>query len=485
MENVFEKRFGVSTDRIGAVLGQLLLPDSREGELYFEYTVGESMALEDGIVRSASRNVRQGMGARCVAGLETGYAFTESLDPEALLSAARAARGIARDARGARTVSVAAGFRDGGALYDALPVEAFGTHEERARLLAEVDAAARAYDPRVAQVMASLAVSAKWILVADAEGKLTADMQPMVRFMVTCVARDGAARETGSEGLGGREGFALLTRNGAHRAKAREAARLAVEGLSAVESPAGMMTVVLGAGSPGILLHEAIGHGLEADFNRAGTSAFANRIGENVASPLCTVVDDGTLPRMRGAIHADDEGTPSSRTVLIEKGKLVGYLQDRQNARLMGMRPTGNARRESFAHVPMPRMTCTYMESGTDTPEDVVRSVDRGIYFAKFSSGQVDITNGNFVFSSSEARLIEGGKLTRPLKNATLTGNGPEVLKRVSRVANDLAHDAGTATCGKEGQWVPVNCGLPTIRVDGMTVGGTAQTPAGAGGRGA
>ncbi len=476
MKTLFESRFGVTESLLGQALGELVGSGTSEADLYFEYTVSESLSLENGIVRSASHQTRQGMGARCVNDLETGYAFTESLDAEPLLSAARVARSVAERKSAADPVAVKRTGESKGHLYGALPLESFGTLESRVKILQEVDAAARAADPRVVQVMATLACTAKWIQIVDRNGQMLSDMQPMIRLVVNCIAQEGAKRETGAEGVGGRDGLTRVAGEGRHLALAREAARLAVENLSAADAPAGLMTVVLGPGSPGILLHEAIGHGLEADFNRKGTSAFAGRIGQVVASPLCTVIDDGTIPKARGSIHLDDEGTPSSRSILIEKGVLRGYLQDRQNARLLKMPVTGNARRESFEFAPMPRMTATFMLAGEESPTDIIRSVDRGIYFAKFSSGQVDITSGNFVFTSAQACLIEGGKLARPVKNATLTGNGPEILKRVSRVGSDLELDTGIGTCGKAGQMVPVNTGLPTIRVDGVTVGGTARS---------
>lgn len=474
-EDFFERRFGVAPRTVERLVATVAGGGATEGDLYFEHAVSEALTLEDGIVRAASRSVTQGMGCRCVKDLEMGYAFTESFDPEALAETARVARAIADRAQDVGPVPVRRSGAPDGALYETLSMEAFGAPEERVRLLQAVDAAARGFDPRVVQVIAVLSCQVKYVQIVDVQGRLATDVRPLVRLMVSCVARDGTSRETGYDGGGGRFGLSALTAGDGHLRYAREAARLAVQNLSAAPAPAGEMTVVLGPGSPGILLHEAIGHGLEADFNRKGTSAFSGRIGQKVASPLCTVVDDGTVPQARGSLHQDDEGTPTGRTVLIEKGVLRGYLQDRQNARLLGMPVTGNARREDFTFAPMPRMTSTFMMPGEDDPADIVRSVDRGVYFARFGSGQVDITNGNFVFSSSEAHLIEGGRITRPVKNVTLVGNGPRVLTRVSRVGNDLALDAGLGTCGKDGQGVPVNTGLPTIRVDGMTVGGTAR----------
>ena len=345
--------------------------------------------------------------------------------------------------------------------------------EERARLLKSIDETARAMDPRVRNVMASFAVEQKIVMVVNSDGQIAADLQPLCRLSVTVIAEDGKNRQVGSFGGGGRVEWRYFLEGERWKEYANRAVHQAITNLDAADAPAGEMVVVLGPGWPGILLHEAIGHGLEGDFNRKGVSAFSGRIGQSVASPLCTVVDDGTIPNRRGSLNVDDEGTPTSRTVLIEKGILRGYLQDRLNARLMKMTPTGNGRRESFAHSPMPRMTNTFMLPGEATPDEVIRSVKHGLYAVSFGGGQVDITNGKFVFSASEAYLIEDGQVTRPVKGATLIGNGPDVLTRVSMVANDLALDSGIGTCGKDGQSVPVGVGLPTIRIDGITVGGT------------
>ena len=345
--------------------------------------------------------------------------------------------------------------------------------QERAKLLSEIDSLVRASDPRVKNVMASFACERKIVMIVRSDGQVAADVQPLCRLNVTVIAEDGKGRQMGSYGGGGRVEWNYFIENDRWREYALEAARQAIVNLDAVDAPAGEMVVVLGPGWPGILLHEAIGHGLEGDFNRKKTSAFADRIGQKVASELCTVIDDGTIPNRRGSLNVDDEGTPTSRTVLIEKGILRGYLQDRMNARLMKMEPTGNGRRESFAHSPMPRMTNTFMLNGESTPEEIMKSVKKGLYAVNFGGGQVDITNGKFVFSASEAYLIEDGQVTRPVKGATLIGNGPDVLTRVSMVGNDLKLDAGVGTCGKDGQSVPVGVGLPTIRIDGITVGGT------------
>jgi TldD protein len=360
------------------------------------------------------------------------------------------------------------------ALYDLPSTPLDVPLQERARLLEEIDRVARAYDPRVRNVMASFAAEQKVVMIVTSEGLVAADVQPLCRLNVTVIAEDGSTRQVGSFGGGGRVEYRHFIDNQLWNQYALEAARQAITMLDAAEAPAGEMVVVLGPGWPGILLHEAIGHGLEGDFNRKRVSAFSDRIGHKVASELCTVVDDGTIPFRRGSLNIDDEGTPTSRTVLIEKGVLRGYLQDRLNARLMNMTPTGNGRRESFAHAPMPRMTNTFMLPGDSTPDEVIRSVKRGLYAVSFGGGQVDITNGKFVFSASEAYLIEDGRATRPVRGATLIGNGPDVLGRVTMVANDLALDPGIGTCGKDGQSVPVGVGLPTIRIDGITVGGTS-----------
>ena len=359
------------------------------------------------------------------------------------------------------------------ALYDLPSTPLDIPVQDRAKLLSEIDRLVRASDPRVKNVMASFACEQKIVMIVKSDGQVAADVQPLCRLNVTVIAEDGKGRQMGSYGGGGRVEWNYFVENDRWREYALEAARQAIVNLDAIDAPAGETVVVLGPGWPGILLHEAIGHGLEGDFNRKKTSAFADRIGQKVASELCTVIDDGTIPNRRGSLNVDDEGTPTSRTVLIEKGILRGYLQDRMNARLMKMEPTGNGRRESFAHSPMPRMTNTFMLNGESTPEDIIKSVKKGLYAVNFGGGQVDITNGKFVFSASEAYLIEDGQVTRPVKGATLIGNGPDVLTRVSMVGNDLALDAGVGTCGKDGQSVPVGVGLPTIRIDGITVGGT------------
>ena len=443
------------------------------GDLYFQSTRFESWMLEDGIVKEGNHSIEQGVGVRAIAGEKTGFAYSDEILMPALLSAASAARAIARQPGQGLAVRA---WQPVGAqrLYPPVnPLESLGA-DDKVALLRRLDEEARRQDPRVEQVIVSLAGVHEVILVAGTDGTLAADVRPLVRLNVSVIVSDKGRREQGSSGGGGRDTYARLLTEETALWHAREAVRQALVNLEAVEAPAGVMPVVLGPGWPGVLLHEAVGHGLEGDFNRKGTSAFAGRIGERVASPLCTVVDDGTLPGRRGSLNIDDEGTPTQRTVLIENGILKGYMQDRLNARLMGTTSTGNGRRESYAHQPMPRMTNTYMLPGEHTPEEIIASVDRGLYAVNFGGGQVDITSGKFVFSASEAYLIENGRVTRPVKGATLIGDGPEVLTRVSMVGNDLQLDRGVGTCGKEGQSVPVGVGQPTLKVDELTVGGTS-----------
>ncbi|HZP45212.1 MAG TPA: metalloprotease TldD [Candidatus Binataceae bacterium] len=473
-EKFFLNRFGMTEGSLERVLGNALERKADYADLYFEYRNAEALALEESMVNHTSKSISQGVGVRVCADDRTGYAYTDEVTVDRLQIAAEAARAIA-DERGAALAPVRVGAPlPRHRLYelDSTPLDI--PLEERARLLTQIDETARALDPRIRNVMASFAAEQRVIMIVTSDGRIAADVQPLCRLSVTVIAEEaGKGRQVGSFGGGGRVEWKYLFEQDRWRDYVHKAASQALINLDAVDAPAGEMVVVLGPGWPGILLHEAIGHGLEGDFNRKGVSAFANRIGQQVASPLCTVVDDGTLPNRRGSLNVDDEGTPTSRTTLIEKGILCGYLQDRLNARLMGMAPTGNGRRESFAHAPMPRMTNTFMLPGEATPDDIIRSVDRGLYAVSFGGGQVDITNGKFVFSASEAYLIEGGRITRPVKGATLIGNGPDVLTRVSMVGNDLALDSGIGTCGKDGQSVPVGVGLPTIRIDGITVGGT------------
>jgi TldD protein len=472
-ETFFSNRFNVTPASMEQLLGDTLARRVDDADIYLEYRVNEELVLEENVVKKASRHVSQGAGVRAQAGARTGYAHTDDISIRNLGDAARQARAIAD--RAGQSGTLALGGR--GRPHDLYRLAEPPIVTELARkleLLRKVDAACRATDPRVKQVIVSLASEEIVMLIATASGWTVGDVRPLTRLNVTAIAEEEARREIGTFGGGGRVSFDFYLEAERWRRFASEAARQAALKLSAVDAPAGTMTVVLGPGWPGILLHEAIGHGLEGDFNRKGVSAFAGRIGQKVASELVTVVDDGTIANRRGSLNVDDEGTPTGRTVLIENGILRGYLQDRLNARLMGMAPTGNGRRESFAHPPLPRMTNTFMLAGQDDPADIIRSVDRGLYAVSFGGGQVDITNGKFVFSASEAYLIENGRVTRPVKGATLIGNGPDALTRVSRVGHDLALDEGIGTCGKDGQSVPVGVGLPTIRLDEMTVGGTA-----------
>jgi TldD protein len=471
-ERFFCERFGLSDTSLERVLGTALARRADHADLYFEYRIGQTANLEEGMVKKATRSVTQGVGVRVLAGARSGYGYSDEVSLERLELAARTACHIADDRGGALALPALSARRSPHDLYPVARAPIDTPVVEHTALLARVDAAARAVDPRITNVFAGLGVEHRVVLVVTSEGTIVGDVRPLLHLSVTCIAERDGVRQQGTYGGGGRFVFDTLADGRAERF-AREAARQALVNLDAVDAPAGTMTVVLGPGWPGILLHEAIGHGLEADFNRKRVSAFSDCVGTRVASELCTVIDDGTLPGRRGSLNVDDEGTPTSRTVLIERGILRGYLQDRQNARLMGMPPTGNGRRESFAHIPMPRMTNTFMLAGDEAPEDVIRSVDRGLYAVSFGGGQVDITSGKFVFSASEAYLIEGGRVGRPVKGATLIGNGPDVLTRITRVGADLQLDEGIGTCGKDGQSVPVGVGLPTVRIDGLTVGGT------------
>jgi len=440
-------------------------------DLYLQLTRYETWTVEDGIVKEGVHSIDQGVGVRAISGERTGFAYSDQLDEAALLDAVDAARGIAR-AQGDGKVKVAraVAYRP---LYP--NVDPPRSLEDRAKvdLLADLDRRVRKMDARVTQVVANLASVYEIVLVQASDGTLAADVRPLVRLNVSVIMEKDGRREQGYAGCGGRGNFGIVIDNGRALETAAEAVRSAAVNMEAVPSPAGNMTVVLGSGWPGILLHEAIGHGLEGDFNRKGTSAFSDRIGERVATEQCTVVDDGTLLGRRGSLNVDDEGTPTQCNTLIERGVLKGYMQDKMNARLMKTRSTGNGRRESFAYPPMPRMTNTYMLPGRYTAQEIIASVDKGLYAPNFGGGQVDITSGKFVFSASEAYLIEKGKTTVPVKGAMLIGSGPEVLTRVSMVGNDLALDAGLGTCGKDGQSVPVGVGQPTIRIDSLTVGGT------------
>jgi len=463
---------GIDEREIGRLMGRLLDHRVDYADMYFQYSRHESWSLEEGQVKSGSHNIEQGVGVRAVSGEKTGFAYSDEIMLPALLEAANAARAIARHGG---DLQVPSGWRASRGLSLYQPLDPLVSLEDAAKvqLLEQVEAEARRQDPRVKQVMASLSGVQDVILLMRSDGVQAADIRPLVRLNVTVIVEQGGRREQGSHGGGGRFSYEHFLGNGTALSYAREAVRQALVNLEASAAPAGTMKVVLGPGWPGILLHEAIGHGLEGDFNRKGTSAFAGRIGERVASPECTVVDDGSLPDRRGSLNVDDEGTPTQQTVLIENGVLKGYIQDLLNARLMGMAPTGNGRRESYAHIPLPRMTNTYMLAGKHDPDEIIASVDRGLYAVNFGGGQVDITSGKFVFSASEAYLIENGKVTRPVKGATLIGNGPDVLTRVTRVGWDLQLDSGVGTCGKDGQSVPVGVGQPTLLIDGLTVGGT------------
>jgi TldD protein len=447
------------------------LDGTDDGELFMEYREGESLSLEDGRIRAAGFDTALGFGLRAVLGEETGYAHAGELSEAALARAASTVGAIRMSRSG---VAAAAPRLTNARLYSDLSPFGEGSFAERAGLLANIDAYARGKHPAVAQVMASLHGEWQAVQIIRGDGSRTADLRPLVRLNVSVVVERDGKRESGTHGLGGREHFGRLMLERTWQDAVDEALRQAMLKLDAVAAPAGEMEVVLGAGWPGILLHEAIGHGLEGDFNRKKTSAFSGLMGQRVAAPGVTVVDDGTLPDRRGSLTVDDEGTPSSRTVLIEDGILTGFMQDRLNARLMGVRPTGNGRRQSYAHVPMPRMTNTIMLGGQDKRADMIASVRRGLYAVNFGGGQVDIVSGKFVFSASEAYLIEDGKVTAPVKGATLIGNGPDALTKVTAVGDDLELDPGIGTCGKSGQGVPVGVGQPTLKMTGLTVGGTA-----------
>ncbi len=473
MKDFFLTKYDLSPSSLESVMGRVLGKKIDYADLYLEYTASEAMSLEEGTVKKVSKNISQGAGVRAVAAEKTGYAYSDDITLENLLVSAKTARYIAQEGESSHVPSV----KTNASPHDLYPVQTAPIDvpiEDKMRLLESVDQVARACDPRIKKVMASYASEVKRVFIVNSKGEMSQDTLPLMRLNVTCIAEDGGRREVGSFGGGGRHEFGFFLEDHRFEYYAKEAARQAIINLSAIDSPAGPMEVVLGPGWPGILLHEAIGHGLEADFNRKGTSAFSGRLGTRVASELCTIIDDGTIAGRRGSLNCDDEGVPTSRTVLIENGILKGYLFDRQNAALMKMPLTGNGRRESYAHSPMPRMTNTFMLAGKDDPSDIIRSVKRGLYAVSFGGGQVDITSGKFVFSANEAYLIEDGKITKPVKGATLIGNGPDILTKVTMVGNDLALDSGVGTCGKEGQSVPVGVGLPTIKISEITVGGTA-----------
>jgi TldD protein len=481
-QSFFAERFGITERNLEQYLSEALSAGGEYADLYFEYLATSSIGIDEGIVKSATQGVTLGVGVRVIAGERTGYAYSDDLAPEKIRKAARVAACIAR---GPASV-VKSGFEETPRhdLYAMLNAPHETGLAERVELVKRADLAARAYDSRVFQVQAGYVDSLRHVLVASSEGRISFDRQPMARLSVSALARaegaDGPQITNGSSGGGGRVTLEYFLGEKTPEFFAREAARQAIVQLDAIEAPAGEMTVVLGPGWPGILLHEAVGHGLEADFNRKGVSAFSNRIGQQVASPLCTVIDDGTLGLhdaaggRRGSLNVDDEGSPTRQNILIENGVLRGYLQDKLSSRLMGGASTGSGRRESYQHIPMPRMTNTFMLAGESDPAEIIRSIPRGLYCTTFGGGQVDITSGNFVFSATESYLIENGRLTRPVRGASLIGNGPEALKYVSMVGNDLKLDEGVGVCSKEGQHIPVGVGIPTVKIDRMTVGGTA-----------
>ena len=458
---------------IDRVMSQLTSATVDEADIYFQSSRYESWLLEDSIIKEGTHSIEQGAGVRAISGEKTGFAYSDDIEVSALLEAAKNVRSISR--RGDIATARSSVETSPVPLYRPIdPLQSIPEHE-KINLLNKLDRDVRALDPRIEQVIVSLTGAYDVILIVNQDGQMIGDVRPLVRLNVAVIVEQNGRREQGSSGGGARMGYDYFLDQDRAMEYGREAVKQALVNLEAKDAPAGNMVVVLGPGWPGILLHEAIGHGLEGDFNRKQTSAFSGRVGEQVAGDLCTVVDDGTLPDRRGSLSVDDEGTTTEKTVLIENGILKGYMQDKLNARLMGVKPTGNGRRESYAHLPMPRMTNTYMLPGPHDPEEIIGSVAKGLYARNFGGGQVDITSGKFVFSASEAYLIENGKITQPVKGATLIGNGPDVLTRVSMVGNDLEFDSGVGTCGKEGQSVPVGVGQPTLKIDGLTVGGTSM----------
>ncbi|MES3010008.1 MAG: metalloprotease TldD [Pseudomonadota bacterium] len=465
--------FGLNESHIAKALAEIKAHKVDDADLYFQYTRSEGWSLEEGIVKTGSFSIDQGVGVRAVSGEKTAFAYSDDISEASLLDAARTVRTIGASAGNGRIKVPANKIARSRSLYRGMDPIATLDSTSKVALLGKVETLARAKDPRVAQVMAGLAGEYDVVMVARADGTLAADVRPLVRLSVTVIAEQNGRREMGSAGGGGRFGLAYFD-DARISQYVDEAVAAALTNLESRPAPAGEMTVVLGPGWPGILLHEAIGHGLEGDFNRKGSSAFSGRIGQRVAAKGVTVLDDGTIADRRGSLNVDDEGNASQRNVLIEDGILKGYIQDSLNARLMGVKPTGNGRRESYAHIPMPRMTNTYMLGGDKTADEIVASIKKGLYATNFGGGQVDITSGKFVFSASEAYWVENGKILYPVKGATIVGNGPESLKKVTMIGNDMALDSGVGTCGKEGQSVPVGVGQPTLRIDGLTVGGTA-----------
>ena len=470
---------GIDEAALNKLLAKISGKNIDLADLYFQTSLAESFSLEDGVVKHSSYSVDKGVGIRAVSGEKTGFAYSDDIELQSLENAANAARSISKSGQ-TKSINVtntkqSSTLKNKLDLYPAINPLTKMSDQDKIRLLEEVNAAAHSADPKIKRVEVSLAGSYEVVLIANESGILVPDIRPLVRLNVSVIAEHNGRREPGSHGGGERGDYSYFLANNKHIAYAHEAVRRALVNLEAVAAPAGAMPVVLAPGWPGVLLHEAVGHGLEGDFNRKGSSAYSGRIGERVASPLCTVVDDGTIMGRRGSLNVDDEGVQTQRTVLIEKGILKGYMQDKLNARLMGQESTGNGRRESYASMPMPRMTNTFMLAGSHDPEEIIRSVKKGIYATNFNGGSVDITSGQFVFAASEAYLIENGKITRPVKGATLVGNGPEVLNRVSMLGNDLQLDSGIGTCGKEGQSVPVGVGQPTVKIDEITVGGTSN----------
>ncbi len=465
--------FGLNESHLSRALAEITAHRVDDADLYFQYTRNEGWSLEEGIVKTGSFSIDQGVGVRAVSGEKTAFAYSDDISEASLMDAARTVRSISAAGRSARTKAVSRKVAGSRSLYNGVDPISTLDSTSKVKLLEKVEKLARAKDPRVAQVMAGLASEYDVVMVARADGTLAADVRPLVRLSVTVIAEQNGRREMGSGGGGGRFGLAYF--DDAHiNEYVNDAVSAALTNLESRPAPAGEMTVVLGPGWPGILLHEAIGHGLEGDFNRKGSSAFSGRIGQRVAAKGVTVLDDGTIADRRGSLNVDDEGNTSQKNVLIEDGILKGYIQDSMNARLMKVRPTGNGRRESYAHIPMPRMTNTYMLGGGREPDEIVASIKKGLYATNFGGGQVDITSGKFVFSASEAYWVENGKIQYPVKGATIVGNGPDALTRVTMIGNDMALDSGVGTCGKEGQSVPVGVGQPTLRIDGLTVGGTA-----------
>src|SRR5258708_6622403 len=463
--------FGVDEVATSNTLGTILAHKADDADLYFQYNRSESWALEEGEVKSGNYSIDQGVGVRVVSGEKTAFAYADDINPEALEAAATVPRAIAADGGDAKVGNAL--VRSGAALY--APIDPVSQFDDagKVKILERLEKFARAADPRVKQVMARLSGEYDVMLVARADGGVAADVRPLVHLSITVIAEQDGRREQGHQGGGGRFGYGYFNDDLLEQL-ALDAVRQALVNLESRPAPAGVMSVVLGPGWPGVLLHEAIGHGLEGDFNRKGTSAFSGRVGERVAAPGVTVIDDGTIPDRRGSLSVDDEGNPTTRNVLIEDGILRGYIQDRLNARLMGVAPTGNGRRESYAAIPMPRMTNTFMLGGDKDPREIIASMDRGLYAVNFGGGEVDITSGKFVFSASEAYWIENGVIQYPVKGATLIGNGPDALTKVTMIGNDMCLDPGIGMCGKEGQSVPVGVGQPTIRIEGLTVGGTA-----------